>query len=126
MQNLTRIYIDLQTCTQLETCKSIAFNMAEIKEACDYQLKDFQWYLTYDEDATKTMENLIDAEGTANFFVKEGAGTNPHEFVPGETGIENVTAKSAKTSTAIYNLAGQRVNKDFKGLVIMDGKKIVK
>ena len=106
--------------------QSIAFNMAEIKEACDYQLKDFQWYLKYDEDATKTLENLIDAEGTKNFFVKEGAGTNPYQYGVDPAGIENVAAKTAKTSAVIYNLAGQRVNNNFKGLVIKDGKKIVK
>ena len=107
-----------------KSAQSIAFNMAEIKEACDYELKDFQWYLKY-EEAGKTMENLINAEGTANFFVKEGAGTNPHEFVPGGTGIENVAAKTVKTSAVIYNIAGQRVNKNYKGLVVKDGKKVV-
>ena len=71
------------------------------------------------------MENLINAEGTANFFVKEGAGTNPHEFVPGGTGIETVAAKTVKTSAVIYNIAGQRVNKNSKGLVVKDGKKVV-
>ena len=106
---------------------NIAFNMAEIKGACDYEITDVQWYI-YDSgiEAGKTTENLIDAEGTKNFYVKEGAGTNPHEFVPGGTGIENVAAKSVKTSTAIYNLAGQRVSNGFKGLVIKDGKKFVK
>jgi hypothetical protein len=108
-----------------KNAQSIAFNMAEIKEACDYELKDFQWYLKNDQEG-KTMENLIDETGTKNFYVKEGAGTDPHEFVSGETGIENVAAKSAKTSTAIYNLAGQRVANSFKGIVIKDGKKVVK
>lgn len=102
---------------------NIAFNMAEIKEACDYELKDFEWYLKGDENTEgKTWENLINKEGTSNFFVKEGAGTNPHVV----TGIENVTVKNVKTSNAIYNIAGQRVNKDYKGLVIKDGKKFVK
>ena len=71
------------------------------------------------------MENMIDAEATKNFYMKEGAGTNPYQYGTG-TGITNVTAKSVKASDVIYNIAGQRVNKDFKGLVIMDGKKIVK
>ena len=98
---------------------NIAFNMAEIKEACDYSIKDVQWYL-YDAslDAGLTPENLI--SGSTNFYKKEGAGTDPY------TGIENVTVKNAKTSNAIYNIAGQRVNKDYKGLVIKDGKKFVK
>ena len=98
---------------------NIAFNMAEIKEACDYSIKDVQWYL-YDAslDAGLTPENLI--SGSTNFYKKEGAGTTPY------TGIENVTVKNVKTSNAIYNIAGQRVNKDYKGLVIKDGKKFVK
>ena len=109
------------------TCKSIAFNMAEIKEACDYYIKDVQWYLSDEslEAEGKTYENLIDAEGTKNFFVKEGAGTAPYEYGTG-TGIENVVNKNAKSSNVIYNLAGQRVSNSFKGLVIKDGKKFVK
>lgn len=106
---------------------NIAFNMAEIKDACDYEIKDVQWYL-YDKtlDAGLTYENLIDATGTKNFFVKEGAGTTPYQFGTDPSGIENVNAKKAKTSTAIYNLAGQRVDNGFKGIVIKDGKKFVK
>jgi hypothetical protein len=104
---------------------NIAFNMAEIKEACDYELKDFEWYLKGDENTEgKTWENLINKEGTSNFFVKEGAGTTPHEFVD-PTGINEVAAKKNIT-TATYNLAGQRVSDSFKGIVIKDGKKFVK
>ena len=99
--------------------KSIAFNLAEIKGACDYSFRNVQWYL---KDASLeeglTYENLI--SGSTNFYKKEGAGTAPY------TGITNVTAKNAKVSTATYNIAGQRVNKDYKGLVVKDGKKIVR
>ena len=105
--------------------KSIAFNMAEIKEACDYQLKDFQWYIKYDDDATKTQENLIDEIGTVNFWVKEGAGTAPYEFGTDPSGIKNVVNGKASSSAAIYNIAGQRVDKNFKGLVVKEGKKFV-
>jgi hypothetical protein len=107
------------------TCQSIAFNMAEIKEACVYELKDFQWYLSDESDAEgKTMENLIDAEGTKNFFVKEGAGTSPREFGT-EAGIINVKEDAVKNDGAIYNLAGQRVSKDYKGIVVKNGKKYI-
>ncbi len=102
--------------------KTIAFNMAEIKEACDYELKDFQWYLKYDEEG-KTLENLINETGSDNFYVKEGAGTTPHVF--GESGINTVVNNGKKTSTAIYNLAGQRVSKDYKGIVVKEGKKYI-
>ena len=99
---------------------NIAFNMAEIKEACDYSIKDVQWYLV-DESLDKdlTYENLI--SGAANFYKKEGAGTDPYVV----TGIANVVTKNAKSSNATYNLAGQRVSKDFKGIVIKNGQKFM-
>ena len=96
--------------------KSIAFNLAEIKAACDYEFKDFIWKL---EDNTET---LIDMEGTKNFYVKEGAGTNPYEFGTDPSGINSVTKANNGTS-AIYNLSGQRVGADYKGMVIKNGKK---
>ena len=41
------------------------------------------------------------------------------------TGV-NVTTKTVKTSNAaMFNLAGQRVNKNFKGLVVKDGQKFM-
>ena len=42
------------------------------------------------------------------------------------TGIATV-ANSQKTlaNTQIYNLAGQKVGKDYKGIAIMNGKKVV-
>ena len=39
------------------------------------------------------------------------------------TGIQNVVAET--TETAIYNMAGQRVNAEFKGVIIMNGKKYI-
>ena len=99
---------------------NIAFNMAEIKEACDYYIKDVQWYLVDESlEEGKTYENLI--SGAANFYKKEGAGTDPYVV----TGIANVVTKNAKSSNATYNLAGQRVSKDFKGIVIKNGQKFM-
>jgi hypothetical protein len=97
--------------------KSIAFNLAEIKDANDYTFTDLQWYLKSDE-AGKTRENLINATGQQNFAWKVVGG----EII---TGIKEVAAKKNAT-TATYNLAGQRVSDSFKGIVIKDGKKYVK
>ena len=66
------------------------------------------------------MENLIDAEGDANFYVKEGAGTAPY-VVSGISAVVN----EGKANGAIYNLAGQRVSKDYKGIVIKNGAKYI-
>jgi len=101
--------------------QSIAFNMAEIKEACDYEIKDVKWYLKEDANAEgKTSENLINGTGDANFYVKEGAGTDPRQF----SGINGVMVQKS-SSSAIYNLAGQRVSKTYKGIVVKDGKKFL-
>ena len=101
----------------------MTFDLACIKEANTYTFTNIKWYLKDDElnTAGQTLENLINETGEANFAIKIGAGTNP---VP--MGIENVSAKGAKTSTVMYNLAGQRVANNFKGIVIKDGKKFVK
>ena len=101
---------------------SIAFNMAEIKEACDYELKDFQWYLQYSEEGL-TMENLIDATGAKNFYVKEGAGDTPHVFGT-ESGVSSLVYNN-KVASVSYNLAGQRVSKGYKGIVVKNGSKVV-
>ena len=99
--------------------KTIAFNMAEIKGACVYKISNVVWKL---EDET---ESLIDQEGTKNFYVKEGAGTNPYEFGtnPEEVGV--ISVKSNNASVVTFNLAGQRVNKDYKGIVIKNGSKYI-
>ena len=44
--------------------------------------------------------------------------------VGGETAIQSVK-KAAKANGAIYNLAGQKVNASYKGIVIKDGKKFI-
>lgn len=41
------------------------------------------------------------------------------------TGIETVNAEQATLKGEMYNLAGQKVNKSFKGLVINNGKKAI-
>jgi len=53
---------------------TIAFNMAIVKEACDYTIKNIVWKLA---DGT---ESLINQTGSENFWVKEGAGTDPYIF----------------------------------------------
>ena len=103
--------------SEADGMKSIAFNMAEIKGACDYTIKNIVWKL---EDGT---ESLIDQTGTKNFYVKEGAGTAPYEFGTA-TGINSVVNGNVASGN-IYNLNGQRVTNNFKGIVVKNGKKFV-
>ncbi len=106
--------------------QSIAFDLAVIKSACTYTIKNVKWYVKDDSNAEgKTPDNLINATGTSNFWVKIGAGTAPYEYGT-STGIENVVdGNNVKSNGALYNIAGQRVNKDYKGIVIQDGKKFI-
>ena len=96
--------------------QSIAFNLSEIRDANTYEIKDFIWKL---EDNTET---LINQTGSENFFVKV-LGEDPHVFDDG-TGISSVVTTKA-VPTVTYNLAGQRVSKDYKGIVVKNGKKLV-
>ncbi len=98
--------------------QTIAFNMSEIEQACDYTIKNVIWKLADDT------ESLIDETGTKNFFVKAYGDAAPYEFGtdPTAAGIENVVEKN-NVSNATFNIAGQRVANDFKGLVIKNGSK---
>jgi hypothetical protein len=102
--------------------QSIAFNLAEIKDANDYTIKNFKWYLKSDVEG-KTTENLIKATGGTNFAYKVVGGQITYFEDP--SGISTVTTKGNKATGAIYNIAGQKVDKSYKGLVIQDGKKFV-
>lgn len=41
-------------------------------------------------------------------------------------GIKEVNNGTVNENTPIYNLTGQRVGKDYKGVVIQNGKKFIK
>ena len=97
--------------------QSISFDMAVIREANDYTIKNVIWKL---EDGT---ESLINQTGGENFWLKISAGTAPYQYEG--TAINGVVANKKKSSTATYNLAGQRVSKTYKGIVVKDGKKYI-
>lgn len=46
--------------------------------------------------------------------------------VPNVDGINDISYDKIETNTPVYNLSGQRVGKDYKGLVIQNGKKYLK
>ncbi len=98
---------------------SLTFNMAVMKGANNYHIANVKWYT---EDMSET---LIDMEGTKNFFVKTGAGTAPYQFGTDPSAVMNVVAKDAAAS-AIYNLAGQAVSNNYKGIVVSNGKKFIR
>jgi hypothetical protein len=57
--------------------------------------------------------------GTGNILVSS------IEITPVDaTGISTIAAEKVANSV-IYNIAGQKVSKDYKGLVVKDGKKFI-
>ena len=48
-------------------------------------------------------------------------------FIMESTGITNAETESGTTANNIaYNIAGMRVGKDYKGIVIVNGKKYIR
>lgn len=52
-------------------------------------------------------------------------GVMPSLYKMGTTGLSSVTADKFDANAPIFNLAGQRVSKDAKGILIQNGKKFV-
>lgn len=95
---------------------SWTFNLANMRGANKYHFKNFI-FMTADKT-----ENLL-KEGTESLWVKECS--EAHEYGKTPDGIESVVNDTKNGSSAIYNLAGQRVSKDYKGIVIKNGSKYI-
>lgn len=97
--------------------------------------KEVAWTVDTNTDGTFTFTNtgkfIQFGDGTYTSFgayaKKMDKTVLPMLFVMGEgqTGINNIHATTAVKNNVMYNLAGQRVGKDYKGLVIMNGKKMM-
>lgn len=97
--------------------------------------KEVAWTVDTNTDGTFTFTNtgkfIQFGDGTYTSFgayaEKKDNTVLPMLFVLGEgqTGINNIHTSTAVKNNVMYNLAGQRVGKDYKGLVIMNGKKMM-
>ena len=74
-------------------------------EAGEELIKHVDTIVTYDSEATTVVYTKVELESTI-------------------TGVEDIVVPTAKTG-ARYNLMGQPVGKDYKGIVIEDGRKII-
>lgn len=86
--------------------------------------------MIYDKFKTKT--DITDGEGfdvTGIFVTAKLSGNIIKEFAPISapvpTGINNITTDAADANAPAYNLAGQKVGKEYKGVVIKAGKKFI-
>lgn len=86
--------------------------------------------MIYDKFKTKT--NITDGEGfdVTGILVTAKLGDNSIKELapisaPVPTGINNITTDAADANAPAYNLAGQKVGKEYKGVVIKVGKKFI-
>ena len=86
--------------------------------------------MIYDKFKTKT--NITDGEGfdvTGIFVTANLSGNIIKELAPISapvpTGINNITTEATDANAPVYNLSGQRVGKNAKGVLIKNGKKYV-
>ncbi|MBR1547580.1 MAG: hypothetical protein IJ637_02495, partial [Prevotella sp.] len=54
-----------------------------------------------------------------------GLSTEATSVAIGATSIDAMEAAGLTKTSAIYNLAGQKVGKDYKGIVVKNGKKMI-
>ena len=101
---------------------------AEGKAVCDQKLYPGKDVTSQDDEGNST--TTFDAKDTYYTFQKySGTGNiliSSIEFTPVDaSGISTINAVDKASNGAIYNLAGQKVANDFKGLVIKNGKKMI-
>ena len=77
------------------------------------------------DNATNIGKELKIKGDITKYFGNMGVKNTSEYELDGISGIESVKAANAKFEGKMYNAAGQLVNKGYKGLVIMNGKKVV-
>ena len=123
--------VDVKVVCSLNSCKTLeSEDESKIDRKCYVNVNG----TTYGhDDVTAENGNIIEfglTAGTHTFQKYSGTGNiliSSIEITPAEvdkTGISTVKNEVAKS--AIFNLAGQKVTSNFKGIIVKDGKKIFK
>ena len=130
----TKVYV-IGTITKIKEVSTSYGNATYwIGDGTEYSANDLEIYRGYylegenftAEDQIKVGDKvivygmLVDYKGT-----KEMTGSSIYSLNGVTTGISNIKAETINDG-AIYNVAGQRVNKLVKGINIVNGKKVVK
>ena len=92
-------------------------------------VKDAEGNDVVGEDGKAIQEDVFTPENTIYTFQKySGTGAiliSSIEITPADPSGINTIAAEKVSNSVIYNLAGQKVGKDFKGLVIKNGRKFI-
>jgi len=104
-----RLYKDAKT-----TIASVAGNITNVAFVCDTYKDKGKSFLGDGFDEFKTPGHQVRVKKITVTLKNEPAG------------IKEVNNGTVNENAPIYNLAGQRVGKDYKGVVIQNGKKFIK
>ena len=123
--------VDVKVVCSLNSCKTLeSEDESKIDRKCYVNVNGTNYG---HDDVTAENGNIIEfglTAGTHTFQKYSGTGNiliSSIEITPAEvdkTGISTVKNEVAKS--AIFNLAGQKVTSNFKGIIVKDGKKIFK
>ena len=127
---------------QIVNCHNTADVKQNVGEIEYFTPSNYYQYSPYDTDLVPTVVGNEKTGAGANLMVEVGKGVtgyadgsvvpDPDPIVDGIRSIENSelkkqgSAPTGKANSNYYNLSGQRVGNDYKGIVIRNGKKLVK
>ena len=114
---------------------NVEFKIADEKGGSNvltvYHCKNFN-NENYTEETINNFKegDLVVVEGVLQIYVKGDNATPEINYchlvsINGTTGISNATVEKTNNAPA-YNVAGQRVGASYKGIVIINGKKVIK
>ena len=118
-------YVDEKQVNQTETTqKGLFSNGADLKYICLGGNQAWDWN---DNDAPFDFARLFikNKALTAGEIVSRMNDQLPNWQTQGETGVEAIKVVRDNQNTPMYNLAGQKVSKAYKGIAIQNGKKFV-
>ncbi|MCR5711300.1 MAG: hypothetical protein K6G46_02460 [Prevotella sp.] len=119
--------IAMRSSSSSET-RNVAFTQGST-ELKSFEVKDANCTKgTVDGKADKTVFNYytIDNVAAGDINISYDGGTNFYGFIlKTATGIYTIDSTKVINNGAIYNLAGQKVNESYKGIVIKNGKKYI-
>lgn len=106
-------YINDTQSTDNQFCIYRGYYLNGDKFTAEDQIKVGDEVIVYGQLTVYNTEHQI-ATGSSIYSIKEGT-----------TGVDNAITNVPETNAPVYNLAGQRVGKDTKGIIIQNGKKFI-
>ena len=111
-----------------ETANGLIPNSAA--DAKTYTLDPKKWYTNLEVYANSLVQDIMlggnaDAVSSFNDYYPAFVTANGVHVDAIETGIKAISNRTMQNSTARYNLQGQKVGNDYKGIIIQNGRKVM-